>query len=91
MRLEVNIGSLVLEGFAVPPHHQAALKGAVEAELTRLFSDGAPPPWRTHRRIPRLQGGTLPPAKSADPAHLGRAIARAVYAGFAPQTGPGPA
>ncbi len=84
MTLQVNIGSLVLEGFAVPPEHHAALKSAVEAELTHLFSSGEPPSWRTHRRIPRLQGGTLDQTGAGDPAQLGRAIAQAVYAGFRP-------
>ena len=84
MKLQVNIGSLVLEGIAVPPEHQAVLKGAVEAELTHLFSNGEPLSWNTHRRIPRLQGGSLQHTGAGDPAQLGRAIAQAVYAGLRP-------
>ncbi|MFI1255304.1 hypothetical protein ACH4U6_16135 [Streptomyces netropsis] len=102
MKVELSIGRLVLEG--VPGHRAAALGRALEAELGALLA-AAPPGGQgdladladVHLR----RAATTPVRATADPAVLGRRIARAVHEALAtarpfrggpgPSPGPGPA
>ncbi|QLE75102.1 hypothetical protein FGW37_28970 [Streptomyces rectiverticillatus] len=96
MKVELSIGRLVLEG-VVPGHRAAALSRALEAELGALLA-AAPPGGQgdlddlddLHLR----RAATAPVRATADPAALGRRIARAVHGALATARpslgGPGP-
>ena len=86
MDIDVQIERLVLDGIDVPHAQRPLLQAAVETELTRLLTEGG--------ISAELQpGGALPsvPAHAitlddkADPARLGRQIARSVYSGIGGQ------
>ncbi|MGD2083553.1 MAG: hypothetical protein PVF91_11325 [Chromatiales bacterium] len=80
MKVEIDIGRLVLEGVDVPPHQRPLLQAAVEGELARLIRErGAAPAgpagvWERARPAPAIR---VEPGVSA--ATLGGRIARAVY------------
>jgi hypothetical protein len=83
MRIEVAIERLVLDGIELPLVQQARLQAAIEAELGRLMLEGGlATELAQGGALPALRGGTLNLSGQADPAQLGRQIARAVYQGL---------
>lgn len=80
--IKVHIEHLVLEGFPVERRHGPQVQAAVEAELSRLMSEGG--------LGPELASGGAVPSVRADainsvgksPAQIGRQIARSVYGGI---------
>ena len=80
--IKVHIERLVLEGLPLERRHGPQVQAAVEAELSRLMSDGG--------LGPELAGGGAVPSVRADgvksiggsPAQIGRQIAKAVYGGM---------
>ncbi|WP_058043014.1 hypothetical protein [Streptomyces roseifaciens] len=96
MKVELSIERLVLEG--VPGHRAAALSRALEAELGALLA-AAPPGGQAglaHLADVHLCRATAAPVRAtADPAALGRRIARAVHGTLATarpfRRDPGPA
>ncbi|MER7706371.1 hypothetical protein ABTX81_26185 [Kitasatospora sp. NPDC097605] len=79
-RIEVEIGELVLDGFARIDHDR--LTAAFRRELTRLVeARGVPLATGGDRELDLLRG--LPPLPAgASPQRLGEALARAVHAGL---------
>ncbi|GAA3044594.1 hypothetical protein GCM10010519_78270 [Streptomyces lactacystinicus] len=79
-RIEVEIGELVLDGFAHVDHDR--LTAAFRSELTRLVeARGVPLAVGGERTLDLLSG--LPPLPAgASPQRLGEALARAVHAGL---------
>ncbi|MET8546444.1 hypothetical protein ABZW03_38375 [Kitasatospora sp. NPDC004799] len=79
-RIEVEIGELVLDGFARIDHDR--LTAAFRSELTRLVeARGVPLAAGGDRALDLLSG--LPPLPAgASPQRLGEALARAVHAGL---------
>lgn len=83
MMIRLQIDSLILDGLTVNKAQGPAVKAAVEAELTRLLSEGGLAPELTSRiTVPRLRGGNIDAAGKAGPSSLGRQIAGAVYRGI---------
>ena len=80
--IKVHIEHLVLEGLPLERRHGPLVQAAVEAELSRLMSDGG--------LSPVLASGGAVPSVRADPinsagkspAQIGRQIAKAVYGGM---------
>lgn len=80
--IKVHIEHLVLEGLPVERRHGPQVQAAVEAELSRLMSEGG--------LSPELASGGAVPSVRADviksvgksPAQIGRQIARSVYGGM---------
>jgi hypothetical protein len=80
--IKVHIERLVLEGLPVERRHGPEVQAAVEAELSRLMSEGG--------LAPELASGGAVPLVRADgirsiggnPAQIGRQIAKAVYGGM---------
>lgn len=80
--IKVHIERLVLEGLPLERRHGPQVQAAVEAELSRLMSDGG--------LGPELAAGGAVPSVRADgiksiggsPAQIGRQIAKAVYGGM---------
>jgi hypothetical protein len=80
--IKVHIERLVLEGLPVERRHGPQVQAAVEAELSRLMSEGG--------LSPELASGGAVPSVQADrinsvgknPTQIGRQIAKAVYGGM---------
>jgi len=82
MNIRLHIDRLVLEGLPVTRSQGPLVQAAVEAELSRLMSEGG--------LAQELASGGAVPSVPADginlaggsPANIGRQIARAVYGGI---------
>ena len=80
--IKVHIERLVLEGLPVERSQGPQVQAAVEAELSRLMSEGG--------LAPELaSGGAVPSVRAesirfngGNPAQMGRQIARSVYGGM---------
>ncbi len=79
MRIELDIGELVLDGF--DPHERFAVQAAVERELVRRISaeGGLPPSVNQDREISSLDGGTFEAAPGVTGETVGSGLARALY------------
>ena len=79
--IELHIEELVLHGFLPGNRHHIA--AAVEAELTRLFTEqGIPPALSAGTAVPSVDAGAFHMAPGAKPAAVGQQIAGSVYNGF---------
>ncbi len=80
--IKVHIEQLVLDGLPVERSQGPLVQAAVEAELSRLMSEGG--------LAPELSSGGAVPSVRADvaksvggsPAQIGRKVARAIYEGI---------
>lgn len=83
MNVRLHVERLVLDGVTVPRHQQPGLRSALEAELAqRIAEGGLAPDLLTGQALPRVTAGDIQRAAGAEPAQLGRQIARAVYRGI---------
>jgi hypothetical protein len=81
VNINLQIERLVLEGVALPPGGERALRAALEAELTRLLTaGGVAPGLRSGGAVPSIAVPSI--SVDGDPARLGRSVAQAVYAGM---------
>ncbi|HEX6709750.1 MAG TPA: hypothetical protein VF068_05405 [Rubrobacter sp.] len=81
MNVELHIEELVLHGF--PPDYRHHIGGAVEQEISRLFTEqGVPPSLSRGGNIPRLDAGAfrMSPELGADA--VGARVARSLYEGM---------
>jgi hypothetical protein len=82
-RIELEIGELVLVGFA--PRDRLAVAAALEAELARALADGGlPAGWTAHPDAPVLRAAPLPAAPAQDARQAGLGIAQAVLGAGVP-------
>jgi hypothetical protein len=79
-RIELRIQRLVLDGLPVDRRHAGAVRLAVEAELTRLLSEGGALAGGERGRVRAADVQFVP---DAGPADLGRRIAGAVHGSLA--------
>lgn len=79
-RIEVEIGELVLDGFARIDHDR--LTAAFRSELTRLVEAHGVPLAAGGDRMLDLLSGLPPLPAGTSPQRLGEALARAVHAGL---------
>lgn len=80
MIINMHIERLVLDGIELAAGDGPILQAAVEAELGRLFSEGAlVPQLADGGAFAALPAGDLPPAAEPGADALGRSIAAAVY------------
>ena len=83
MNILVHIDRLVLEGFELAPAQRRHLQVALQAELGDLLSSGGlRGEFASGIAVPSVQAEAINDPGSADPARLGRRIARAVYSGI---------
>ena len=81
--IEVIIEQLLLRGFA--PADGPRIAGAVQGELTRLFTEqGVPPKLTRGGEIPRLDGGSFDVSRQGGAEGIGRQVARSLYGGLQP-------
>lgn len=83
MPIELHIERLILDGINASPRDRGTIQASVEAELTRLLTEGG----LSHElsggiALPSLRAGSLNLSTGGDPAQLGAQIARAVYDGI---------
>ena len=83
MNYRISIDRLVLDGLHVTRAHGPIVQAAVEAELSRLFSEGGlSPRLLTGGAFPSVPAETMSTTAGEPPASLGHRIARAVYGGI---------
>jgi len=82
MNIRLHIDRLVLEGLPVTRSQGPLVQAAVEAELSRLLSEGGlARELASGGAVPSLTADNIKLAKGG-PAQVGRQIARAVYGGI---------
>ncbi|MET0357338.1 MAG: hypothetical protein ABW044_11195 [Cellvibrio sp.] len=80
MNINLHIERLVLDGLAITPNQRQLLQASVEAELTRLLSEGG-----LHSQlneglsVPRLNAPQINIHSGMSSANLGQQIAASVY------------
>lgn len=78
MIVNLRIDRLVLDGLPVGTHQGPAVEAAVQAELTRLLTEGHGLPHATDRAVPFVRSSAIAaPAVRADT--LGGQIGQAVF------------
>ncbi|HET7269597.1 MAG TPA: hypothetical protein VFI90_00795 [Rubrobacter sp.] len=81
MNVELHIEELVLHGF--PPGYRHRIGGAVEHELSLLFSEhGVPPSLARGGEIPRLDAGAFRMNPGLGAHAVGARVARSLYEGM---------
>lgn len=79
--IELHIEKLVLHGFS--PHHRHHIGDAVQAELSRLFSErGIPPGFTGGVQLPVINAGSFSMQPGSQPGSIGKNIAGSIYKGF---------
>ncbi len=87
MNINLNIERLVLDGVPLNRFEAEQMKGAVEAELGQLLSEGALAPHLLNGgSFPKLNVGSLEGALN-QPQNLGQQIAQVVYSGLGTPNG----
>ncbi len=80
--IELHIEELILHGFS--PHDRYHIGAAVEAELTRLFTEqGIPASLLNGIEIPSINAGTFNYQTNDNRKNTGNSIASSVYKGLA--------
>ena len=80
-RVDIYIDKLVLHGFAASQRHHIA--DAVQAELTRLFSEkGVPAPLHTAANTPVIKAENVHMSNGTKNNTIGNSIAGSVYKSF---------
>jgi hypothetical protein len=83
MNISLHIERLVLDGLNIGPGQGDQVKVAVEAELTRLLTNGGlDDALQSGGALPRVRTGGIEVANNENPARLGEQIAGAVYGGI---------
>lgn len=83
MNINLHIERLVLDGLAVEPQQQAALKAALEAELAgSLAQNGIASSLQGGGSFAAVQAAAINVGERNEPARLGQQIAQAVYGGI---------
>jgi hypothetical protein len=81
MNVRLRIDELVLDGFPAGDRYRIA--AAVEAELSRLFTDqGVPSNLVSGGAVPALDAGSFDVMPDAMPDRIGAQVAQAVYGGL---------
>lgn len=83
MNIQLNIERLVLDGINLPQHQGPMLKASIEAELTRLLTEGGLSPGMANGlAVPRIATGNLQLNATNNATQLGQQIARSIYGGI---------
>jgi hypothetical protein len=81
VNVELHIEELVLHGF--PPDYRHRIGGAVEQEISRLFTEqGVPPSLSRGGDIPRLDAGAIQMSPELGADAVGARVARSLYEGM---------
>ena len=82
MNINLHIDRLILDGVTIAPNQRHLLQASVEAELTRLLTDGGLASGLAQgTALPRLSTSCIQ-VTGNNPAQLGQQIAQSVYGGI---------
>jgi hypothetical protein len=83
MTIRVHIDRLILDGLPVTHHQGPLVQAAVEAELTRLFTEnGFAADLQPAGAVPSVRADGIQLTSENSPARLGTQIAGSVYSGI---------
>jgi len=83
MNIQLHIERLILQDVDIATNQGPALQAAVQAELTRLLSNGGmATELAKGAAVPRITATAMQFSKGNSPAQLGRQIAQSVYGGI---------
>lgn len=79
MNINIQIERLILEGVSIPRSQHSQLQAAVEAELSRLFSENGLPPNLKNGGTIRQLPANINVTQTSDPTQMGQEIAQSIY------------
>ncbi len=83
MNINLHIERLILDGLPISTAQGALVRAAVEAELSRLLSDGGlHAGLQTGVALESVRAGALRLSADSTPKRLGQQIARSIYGGI---------
>ena len=77
MKVHLEIGDLVLEGFNF--HDHPRIRNSMEQELSRLIREGGLPSHTNGATIPKIDAGSFNITKNTEPAVIGSNVASMIY------------
>lgn len=87
MNINLTIERLILDGLNIGPGHGAAVKTAVETELSRLLTQGGvAPSLQSGGAFPNVRARSIQVSAENNPTQLGKQIAQTVYGGIGEST-----
>lgn len=86
MNINLHIERLVLDGLPLEAKDGAAIRAALESDLTRLLSQSADVSgWQTGGATPSIRADAIQLTVQSSPAQIGRQIAGSIYGGIGKQ------
>jgi hypothetical protein len=83
MNIHLHIERLVLDGLNIGPGQGSQVKAAVEAELSRLLTEGGlAPALQVNGAMQNVRANSIQTSGNTNPSRLGQEISRAVYGGI---------
>lgn len=83
MNINLHIEQLLLDGVQIAPNQRHLLQASIEAELTRLLSQGGLAPGMNQGlAVPKISAANLQLTPGNNPTQLGQQIAASVYSGI---------
>jgi len=83
MNIRLHIDRLILDGLPVTHHQGSLVQAAVEAELTRLFTEnGLASNLQTGIAVPSVRANAIQFTSGPNPTQMGTQIAQSVYSGI---------
>lgn len=83
MKINLHIERLILDGLPISPDQKHLVQASVEAELSRMLSEGGlAQELASGGAVPSVPGGSIKLAPGAKPNQIGAQVARAVYKGM---------
>jgi hypothetical protein len=83
MNIRIHIDRLILDGLPVTHHQGPLVQAAVEAELTRLFTEnGVAANLPAGIAVPSVRANAIQLTSGSDPAQMGTQIAQSIYSGI---------
>jgi hypothetical protein len=85
MKIHLEIGELVLQGFDF--HDHPRIRHAIERELSRLIMESGLPGYRNGASIPKIDAGSFDLPKNTEPGVIGANVASLIYKGLTESIG----
>ena len=86
MNIRIHIERLILDGLPITHSQGPLVQAAVEAELTRLFTEnGLVESFRAGGAVPSMRADAIQLTSGSNPSQIGTQIAGAVYSGIGNQ------
>jgi len=83
VNIHLHIERLVLDGLNIGPGQGSQVKAAVEAELSRLLTEGGlAPALQVNGAMQNVRANSIQTSGNTNPSRLGQEISRAVYGGI---------